>query len=53
VELAADLVIDASGRYSKAPEWLAAIAAAAPREKLEQSGVVYYTRFYRFPRRRR
>jgi 2-polyprenyl-6-methoxyphenol hydroxylase-like FAD-dependent oxidoreductase len=46
--LAADLVVDASGRHSKAPEWLAALGAPAPEEKLEQSGVVYYTRFYRF-----
>ena len=46
--LDADLVVDASGRHSKAPEWLAAIGAGAPPEELEQSGVVYYTRFYRF-----
>jgi 2-polyprenyl-6-methoxyphenol hydroxylase-like FAD-dependent oxidoreductase len=46
--LEADLVIDASGRHSKAPAWLTAIGAAAPVEELEQSGVVYYTRFYRF-----
>jgi 2-polyprenyl-6-methoxyphenol hydroxylase-like FAD-dependent oxidoreductase len=46
--LEADLVIDASGRNSKAMDWLAAIGAAAPEEKLEQSGIVYYTRFYRF-----
>lgn len=45
--LAADLVVDASGRQSKAPEWLAAIGAPAPPEELEQSGIVYYTRFYR------
>jgi len=48
VELGADLVVDASGRHSKAPEWLQAIGARPPREKLESSGVVYYTRFYRF-----
>jgi len=47
-ELAADLVVDASGRHSKAPEWLQAIGAAPPREKIEPSGIVYYTRFYRF-----
>ena len=47
-DLAADLVIDASGRHSKAPAWLEAIGAATPVEELEQSGVVYYTRFYRF-----
>jgi 2-polyprenyl-6-methoxyphenol hydroxylase-like FAD-dependent oxidoreductase len=48
IEIAADLVIDASGRHSKAPDWLAAIGAVAPREKVEQSGIIYYTRFYRF-----
>jgi 2-polyprenyl-6-methoxyphenol hydroxylase-like FAD-dependent oxidoreductase len=48
VELSADCVIDASGRQSKAPEWLHALGAVAPREKLEPSGIVYYTRFYRF-----
>ena len=48
VELAADLVVDASGRQSKAPEWLAAIGAAPPRERNEPSGIIYYTRFYRF-----
>lgn len=45
--LAADLVIDASGRRSKAPEWLAAIGAPPPPEEQEPSGIVYYTRFYR------
>jgi 2-polyprenyl-6-methoxyphenol hydroxylase-like FAD-dependent oxidoreductase len=48
VELDADLVVDASGRHSKAPEWLAAVGAQPPREKLESSGIIYYTRFYRF-----
>lgn len=46
--LAGDIVVDASGRHSKAPAWLEAIGAGAPPEELEQSGVVYYTRFYRF-----
>jgi len=45
--LLADMVIDASGRRSAAVEWLAAIGAPAPHEELEQSGIVYYTRFYR------
>ena len=45
--LEVDLVIDASGRRSAAPAWLEAIGARAPHEQLEQSGVVYYTRFYR------
>jgi 2-polyprenyl-6-methoxyphenol hydroxylase-like FAD-dependent oxidoreductase len=45
--LAADLVVDASGRHSKAVEWLAAIGGRRPFEKEESSGIVYYTRFYR------
>jgi 2-polyprenyl-6-methoxyphenol hydroxylase-like FAD-dependent oxidoreductase len=46
--LEADLVVDASGRNSKAVEWLESIGASRPIEKVESSGVVYYTRFYRF-----
>jgi flavin-dependent dehydrogenase len=46
-ELAADVVIDAGGRYSQALDWLAAIGAPSPAEKLESSGIIYYTRFYR------
>jgi 2-polyprenyl-6-methoxyphenol hydroxylase-like FAD-dependent oxidoreductase len=46
-ELDAHLVVDASGRRSAAPAWLQAIGARPHYEKLEQSGIVYYTRFYR------
>jgi 2-polyprenyl-6-methoxyphenol hydroxylase-like FAD-dependent oxidoreductase len=42
----ADLVVDASGRRSKLPEWLAAIGARAPREDSEPCGIFYSTRFY-------
>ncbi|HXQ23982.1 MAG TPA: FAD-dependent oxidoreductase [Candidatus Acidoferrales bacterium] len=45
--LRADLVIDASGRTSKAVEWLAAIGARPLHEESESSGIIYYTRFYR------
>ncbi|HEY8517720.1 MAG TPA: FAD-dependent oxidoreductase [Candidatus Binatia bacterium] len=45
--LLADVVIDASGRRSKAAEWLAEVGAAAPREKSVQTGIFYFTRFYR------
>ncbi len=44
----ADIVVDASGRGSKAVEWLSAIGARPPLERVEPSGIVYYTRFYRF-----
>ena len=43
----ADFVVDASGRTSGAVKWLAAIGARPPYEEVEQSGIVYYTRFYR------
>jgi len=46
-ELAARLVVDASGRRSKAAEWLDALGAPAPRERSSDTGILYYTRFYR------
>jgi 2-polyprenyl-6-methoxyphenol hydroxylase-like FAD-dependent oxidoreductase len=45
--LAAALVVDASGRRSKAPEWLEALGAPRPRERVSDTGILYYTRFYR------
>jgi 2-polyprenyl-6-methoxyphenol hydroxylase-like FAD-dependent oxidoreductase len=46
-ELAADLTVVAGGRRSNAPEWLAAIGAPAVDEKVEDTGIVYFSRFYR------
>lgn len=46
-EFSADLVIDASGRYSKLPAWLRAIGSRGPIEEAEESGFKYYTRFFR------
>ncbi|HZC39667.1 MAG TPA: FAD-dependent oxidoreductase [Streptosporangiaceae bacterium] len=46
-ELAADLVIDAMGRRSLLPAWLAAIGAQSPAEEQEDSGFTYYTRYFR------
>ena len=45
--LPADFVVDASGRQSQTPKWLADAGARTPEEKTEPSGIVYYTRFYR------
>ena len=45
--LEADLVVDASGRGSKAPDWLAAIGAEAPHEESLDTGLAYATRVYR------
>ena len=43
----ADLVVDASGRASRAGDWLEAIGAPRPRERRSPSAILYYTRFYR------
>jgi 2-polyprenyl-6-methoxyphenol hydroxylase-like FAD-dependent oxidoreductase len=48
-ELRADLVIDATGRRSQLPQWLAAMGAAPLHEEAEDSGFVYYTRYFRSP----
>ncbi len=47
VEIRADLVVDAMGRRSKLPDWLGAIGARRPLEEAEESGFVYYTRYFR------
>ncbi|MFF8839400.1 NAD(P)/FAD-dependent oxidoreductase [Streptomyces sp. NPDC015130] len=47
--LEADLVVDASGRSTKAPDWLAAIGAEAPHEETLDTGLAYSTRVYRAP----
>ena len=45
----ADLVVDTSGRNSKAPEWLTALGYAAPSETAVNSHVGYATRLYEKP----
>ncbi len=46
-EVHADLVVDAMGRGSRLPDWLKAIGARPPVEEAEDSGFIYYTRFFR------
>ena len=46
-DLHADLVVDASGRRSMLPTWLADIGAAAPVEERADCGFVYYGRHFR------
>jgi flavin-dependent dehydrogenase len=46
-EVSADLIIDAMGRRSNLPNWLEAIGARRPIEEAEDSGFIYYTRFFR------
>jgi 2-polyprenyl-6-methoxyphenol hydroxylase-like FAD-dependent oxidoreductase len=45
-ELPADLVIDAMGRRSELPRWLAALGARPMAEEAEDSGFTYYTRYF-------
>ena len=45
--LAADLVVDAMGRGSPMPGWISDAASVAPYEESEDSGFLYYTRFFR------
>ncbi len=45
-ELGADLVVDATGRRSRGDELLAALGARPPRTEAEDSGFVYYTRYF-------
>jgi 2-polyprenyl-6-methoxyphenol hydroxylase-like FAD-dependent oxidoreductase len=46
-ELRADLVVDATGRRSALPSMLEAIGATAPIEEREDSGFMYYGRYFR------
>jgi hypothetical protein len=46
-EVSADLIIDTMGRRSNLPNWLEAIGARRPIEEAEDSGFIYYTRFFR------
>jgi len=45
-ELAADLVVDASGRTSRVRSWLAELGAPPPDEESCDSGLVYYNRTF-------
>ncbi len=47
--LSADLVVDASGRASKTPEWLEAIGFPKPEETEIDAFVGYATRWYEIP----
>lgn len=46
-ELRADLVVDATGRRSPLPRWLEAIGSAPAHEESEDSGFIYYSRFFK------
>lgn len=48
-EVAADLVVDASGSASKAPEWLRTLGIEPPAETMVDSFAGYSTRWYQAP----
>ncbi|MBL8093467.1 MAG: FAD-dependent monooxygenase [Anaerolineales bacterium] len=45
--LEADLVVDCTGRGSRAPQWLSALGYTAPRESIVRVDVGYATRLYK------
>jgi 2-polyprenyl-6-methoxyphenol hydroxylase-like FAD-dependent oxidoreductase len=47
--LDADLVVDASGRGSRAPDWLTGLGHPAPAQTTVDARITYATRFYRVP----
>jgi flavin-dependent dehydrogenase len=46
-EIAADLIVDMTGRRSPVPRWLEEGGARSPVEELEDSGFMYYGRHFR------
>jgi 2-polyprenyl-6-methoxyphenol hydroxylase-like FAD-dependent oxidoreductase len=48
-ELRCDLVVDAMGRRTKLAEWLDELGARPPHVESEDSGFVYYTRYFKGP----
>jgi len=46
-ELRADLVVDAMGRRSQLPRWLEEAGTRPVHEEVEDSGFIYYTRYFR------
>jgi flavin-dependent dehydrogenase len=46
-DIAADFVIDASGRGSQSPQWLAALGYTKPKEERIEIALAYTTRFFR------
>ncbi|AFZ29519.1 FAD-dependent monooxygenase [Gloeocapsa sp. BRSZ] len=48
-QILADLVVDASGRISKTPQWLITLGYKAPQETVINSHVGYASRIYQLP----
>jgi len=53
VQIAADLVIEASGRSSKLPQWLCALGYKVPEDERVTLGLGYSTRYYKIPEQKR
>ncbi|MFJ5780418.1 NAD(P)/FAD-dependent oxidoreductase [Streptomyces sp. NPDC093094] len=47
--LSADLVVDATGRRSRTPDWLAALGVPAVPEQVVDSGLAYASRLFQVP----
>lgn len=45
--LGSDLVVVAAGRRTALPDWLAELGVELPDEEVEDTGIVYFSRFYR------
>lgn len=45
-EIGADLVVDATGRRTRAADWLLELGARQPDVQAEDAGFVYYTRYF-------
>ena len=45
-EIRADLVVDATGRRSRATDWITQLGARPPQVEAEDRGFVYYTRYF-------
>lgn len=52
-EIPADLVVDALGRRTRTPDWLAELGARPPLLEAEDSGFAYYTQYFTGPTRPR
>lgn len=51
--LPAELVVDATGRASRTPQWLRKLGLPAPEERQVNSGLAYASRLYRAPEKAR
>ncbi len=51
LDIQAELVVDASGNHSKAPQWLTALGFAAPIETIVDAQMTFASRIYEMPER--